>query len=172
VAAPNPDAAAFGAAVESHLDFAAPVVALVQNSPTDAAQIVQSPSILALLETQVSPLPVSPPPALGSVIEHGLHIISPPDGSTSAGLGSPGSVGTVAPSSYSPLVTAAVEHFLAEVSVLDVANSGREIILFDGALLKPLPPGTELDSVTYSFNDGSSISLVGTVAELQYLHLS
>jgi hypothetical protein len=53
-----------------------------------------------------------------------------------------------------------------------VAFSGNEIILYDGAILKPLPAGTLLESMTYNFSDGSSISLVGTATELHNLHLS
>ena len=69
-----------------------------------------------------------------------------------------------------PHISEAVSQFVAEVSVLDVATSGREIILYDGAIFKSLPPGTALESMTFNFSDGSSISLVGTVAELQHLH--
>ncbi len=69
-----------------------------------------------------------------------------------------------------PHISAAVSQFVAEVSVLDVAVSGHEIILYDGAIFKSLPPGTVLESMTFNFSDGSSISLVGTVAELQHIH--
>jgi hypothetical protein len=72
----------------------------------------------------------------------------------------------------SPVVTAAISHFAAEVSVLDVAYSGHEIILYDGGIFHNIPYGTPLDSTTFNFADGSSISLVGTAAEIQALHLS
>jgi hypothetical protein len=91
---------------------------------------------------------------------------STPDGHDGAGqpANPPGLI------AIDPHVSAAVLQFAAEVSVLDVAVSGHEIILYDGAIFKPLPPGTVLESMTFNFADGSSISLVGTVAELQQLH--
>jgi hypothetical protein len=171
-----------------HLGVAAPIASigavLVQISATDAAEIIQSSNILSYFNAQSGLAPVTPPPALTDLITHGEHAapaatspLGSPDGNSSPTSPSPPASDPASPSpdllaANSPMVTAAVAHFAAEVSVLDMAFSGHEVILYDGAIFKSLPSGTSLDSVTFNFADGSSISLVGTAAEMQHLHLS
>jgi hypothetical protein len=173
------------AAVGAHLDFTAPVAVnaagLLQASSTDAAEIVQSSNILSYLVAQPALAPVTPSAALTSLINQGEHVPSvtsptPPENGTHDG--SVPAVVSPAPSEPAPdsvetnlPVAAVVAAFAAEVSVLDIAFSGHEIILYDGAILKSLPHGTQLDSVTFNFTDGSSVSLVGTAAEMLNLHL-
>ena len=169
---------------------------LVATSSTDAAETIQSANILAGLAFQTAP--VAPSAALMGLVDHGEHLAvgpvstvpghipaapanAPPvtadaprtDPTSADGhLGAGQSANPPGLSPIDPQVAAVVSQFVGEVSVLDVAMSGREIILYDGAIFKPLPPGTMLESMTFNFSDGSSISLVGTVAELQHLHLT
>jgi hypothetical protein len=172
----------------AHLDYGAALAAnstvLLQISSTDAAEIVQSSSITGYLEPQPGVTPFVAPASLTSLIKQGEHATSTTSPTPSTNDGHGGSAppaeggGEPAPSLLSgeltannPLVIAALAQFAAEVSVLDIAFSGHEIILYDGAILKPLPAGTQLDSFTFNFTDGSSISLVGTATELHNLHL-
>lgn len=166
---------------------------LVATSNTDAAETIQSANILTDLAFQSAP--IAPSTILIGLVDSGEHLkigpaplVPPPTmpaaspSAPAADSGPPPVVPTAAdghadqpanPTGLSPIdahVAAAVSQFVGEVSVLDVAVSGREIILYDGAIFKPLPPGTLLESMTFNFSDGSSISLVGTVAELQHLH--
>jgi hypothetical protein len=164
---------------------------LVATSSTDAAETIQSANILADLAFQSAP--VTPSTTLIGLVDSGEQLKvgpavpshTPASPNAPAAIPSaPANVATAAdghagagqpanPAGLSPIdphVAAAVSQFVGEVSVLDVAVSGREIILYDGAIFKPLPPGTMLESMTFNFSDGSSISLVGTVAELQHLH--
>ena len=158
---------------------------LVEGAHSEAAAIIQSANILADLAAQ--PAVVTPSPALTGLVDHGQHVVigAPAAQSTNAvasgpAAGAPGAAPATSepppgPEHFSPTdphVTAAVLKFAAEVSVLDVAVSGHEIILYDGAIFQHLPPGTVLESMTFNFTDGSSISLVGTVTELQALHLT
>jgi hypothetical protein len=75
-------------------------------------------------------------------------------------------------SANSPQVTAAIQHFSAEVGELDLANAAHGVVLYDGALFHGGGPIPGLDSVTFTFADGSSVSLVGTALEIQHLHLA
>jgi hypothetical protein len=167
---------------------------LVATSSTDAAETIQSANILADVAFQSAP--VAPSTTLMGLVDSGeqlnvgptsavpAHTPAASPGAPAAIAGAPPNVPTATeghagagqsanPTGLSPIdphVAAAVSQFVGEVSVLDVAMSGHEIILYDGAIFKPLPPGTMLESMTFNFSDGSSISLVGTVAELQHLH--
>jgi hypothetical protein len=170
-----------------HLDFSTPVAVnsagLLQASATDAAEVVQSSNILSYLVTQPALAPEAAPAALTSLINQGEHVASttshpPPSSTNDASDGSSSGAASPAPSEpaspsleFSPSITTVVAAFAAEVSVLDVVFSGQEIIIYDGAILKALPAGTQLDSVTFNFGDGSSVSLVGTATELHNLHL-
>lgn len=75
-------------------------------------------------------------------------------------------------SANSPQVTAAIQHFSAEVAVLDIANVAHGAVLYDGSLFTSAGSVARLDTVTFTFADGSSISLVGTPTEIQNLHLA
>ncbi|HEY2483014.1 MAG TPA: hypothetical protein VGI30_12590 [Caulobacteraceae bacterium] len=176
---------------------ALPVVAiLVDGVHSEAAAILQSANILADLAAQ--PVVVTPSAALTGLVDHGQHLAIGHGAAPAAQPADTGAAGQapalavadsapaapVAPivsdappapaplSGIDPHVTAAVLQFTAEVATLDVAVSGREIILYDGAIFQHLPAGTELESMTFNFADGSSISLVGTVTELQHLHFT
>jgi hypothetical protein len=166
---------------------AIPVAAvLVEGTQSEAAVIVQSANVLA--DVAVQPDPVTPPAALTGLVDHGQHLaVGPPaarPGVTALSSAAPATDAAPAPTSgagstsptplsaIDPHVTAMVLKFAGEVSVLDVAVSGHEIILYDGAIFQHLSPGTVLESMTFNFTDGSSISLVGTAAELNALHLT
>jgi hypothetical protein len=181
-----------------HFDLSTPLanvnVLLLQTASTDAAQVIQSSDVLGYVSPSPSSAPVQPPAILSEQIKNGEHVLilegsgaggssngAPPSTTTGEHAPSPAPEPPSAPSATtgappelpanSPIVTAAITQFASEVSALDVSYSGREVILYDAALLHPVGPGTQLDSVTFNFADGSSISLVGTAAELQGLHL-
>ena len=171
------------------LRLPAPVAAFVSGAMvieathSEAASILQSANIVADLAT--APATVAPSVILAGLVDHGQHIAV-----VAASAAQPSPVAVVAPPAVDgspvvlappsptllaaddPHVTAMVLKFAAEVSTLDVAVSGHEIILYDGAIFHHLPAGTVLESMTFNFTDGSSISLVGTATELQALHLT
>lgn len=166
---------------------------LVEGANSEAVAIIQSANILAELAAQ--PAAAAPSAVLTGLVDHGQHLVVGPPAThptnTGASAPTPVAAGTAPavatpaaptasdtppdPAPLSPVdphVTAAVLKFAAEVSTLDVAVSGHEIILYDGAIFQHLPAGTVLESMTFNFTDGSSISLVGTATELQALHLT
>jgi hypothetical protein len=173
-------------------------VLLLETLSTDAAQVIQASDVLSYVGALPSTAPVQTPAVLTEQIKNGEHVLvlkapgaggsaSSPASSTSPGGHDP-SVAHVAPSetpsassgggdsqpelpANSPIVSAAIVQFATEVGALDISFSGREVILYDAALLHPVAAGVQIDSVTFNFADGSSISLVGTASELQSLHL-
>ncbi len=107
----------------------------------------------------------------------GVAAGSPPDTGTSTPpptVASSGPTTTAPPAGLtanSPQVTAALQHFSAEVGALDIANATHGIVMYDGSLFTGANAVPTLDSVTFTFADGSTIMLIGTVAEIQNLHL-
>ena len=154
--------------------------AVAEASPTEAVQLVESSNVAGYLAIQ--PVAVPPSPELISLVDHGAHETLPLPPPLAQSPSAPGAVTPAAPAPsdgppappplIDPHIMAEVQQFSAEVSVLDVAVTGHQIILYDGAIFNHLPPGTILESMTFNFADGSSISLVGTAAELQNLHLT
>lgn len=175
-----------------HADVATPpvsaAVVLVETSSNDAAQLVQASNILSYVGLPSS-TQVGPPAVLVNPIRTGEHVqvvdapstvstpaVTPPpsvDASSPPAHDAPppGGGGPVEFAANSPIVSAAIAQFAAEVTSLDLAYSGRNLILYDAALAHPVAPGVQIESVTFNFTDGSSISLVGTASELQSLHL-
>jgi len=163
---------------------------LVRASSSDAAQTLQAADVLGSVQTPPSPAVFVQTGALKGLIDHGAHfvVVAPTDtaapittsGPTSptippAAPSTPAPVGPSAPAGLavdSPRVLAAIEHFTAEVGALDIANAAHGVVLYDGALFSTPSAIPALDSITFTFTDGSSISLVGTAAEIQHLYLS
>ncbi|HEV7159125.1 MAG TPA: hypothetical protein VGN38_12270 [Caulobacteraceae bacterium] len=155
---------------------------VAQGSPSEAVQLVESSNLASYLALQ--PVVVPPSPELINLVDHGAHetLSAPPllaPAQSLPALGEampPAPTPSHGPSAPPPLIDphimAEVQQFSAEVSTLDVAVTGHQIILYDGAIFNHLPPGTILESMTFNFADGSSISLVGTAAELQNLQLT
>ena len=50
--------------------------------------------------------------------------------------------------------------------------SGRDLVIYDTQIFGRLPANTVLDSLTFTFSDGSSVSLVGTSQEIVNLYHS
>ncbi len=67
-------------------------------------------------------------------------------------------------------VDAAVDAFVNAVPGVQVVISGHEVVFYDPAVLGVLPSGEGLDSVTWTMEDGSTVSLVGLVSELHAAH--
>jgi hypothetical protein len=59
---------------------------------------------------------------------------------------------------------------MAHVPHLDLLLQGNQLILYDRDIFDPLARRMDLDSVTITFEDGSSLSLVGTVADLSHIN--
>lgn len=159
---------------------------LVRASSSDAAQALQAADVLGSVQTQPSPAVFVQTGALKGLIDHGAHFVvgAPTDIATSEPTSptipqpptsTPAPVGPSAPAGLavdSPRVLAAIVHFTAEVGALDIANAAHGVVLYDGALFSTPSSIPALDSITFTFTDGSSISLVGTAAEIQHLYLS
>lgn len=69
-----------------------------------------------------------------------------------------------------PAIDAAIAQFIAQVKHLDMFMQDRQLVLVDRDIFSPFAPDLDLDSVTFTFKDGSSVSLVGTVDELRHFH--
>ncbi len=63
-----------------------------------------------------------------------------------------------------------VTAFMISAHTVDEYVANNSIIIMDAAILKPLPAGTQLEAVSFTFTDGAQLSLVGTAAEIQALH--
>ena len=59
---------------------------------------------------------------------------------------------------------------MAEASHWEVVVTGHDLVIYDTQIFGHLPTDTTLDSLTFSFSDGSSVSLVGTHAEINNLY--
>jgi hypothetical protein len=66
-------------------------------------------------------------------------------------------------------IDAAVASFVAHAGKVAEVATGANLVLYDTHIFQPLPAGTDLGSVTFTFGDGSSISLVGTADEIHNL---
>jgi hypothetical protein len=70
---------------------------------------------------------------------------------------------------HDPAIDAVVADFMASVHY-QVMIAGQNLVVYDTGIFGKMPAGTVLDSVTFTFSDGSSVSLVGTAAELVEAH--
>lgn len=66
-------------------------------------------------------------------------------------------------------INATVAVFMGEVAHWQVVVTGHDVVMYDTDIFGRLPAGTTLDSVTYTFSDGSTVSLVGTSTEVSHL---
>ena len=98
---------------------------------------------------------------------------TPQSSDSSAGLaasaGAGGTSQTGAPHPHDPAIDAAVAQFIGGAPHWEVITSGRDVVVYDADILAP-HSASALDSVTFTFSDGSSVSLVGTAAELLLAH--
>jgi hypothetical protein len=181
-------AAGFGA-LEGLLVFGARPAALPADQAGDLLRGVVS------TEHPVLTLNGALPGLVLGLIEHGLHVTagggSPGEGSSHAGqpsapqtssapsagpltgvVGSPDASGAPAalPHPHDPAIDAAVAHFISIVPHWEVLTTGRDIVVYDASILAPLG-APALDGVTFTFSDGSSVSLVGTATELVSAHI-
>jgi len=115
--------------------------------------------------------PVTPPP-LNQQPPSITDPTSPPvgDGSTSTPDANPPPPPPVEPAKpiyASPdLVKAFIDYFIAHTSNVEVMVKGSDIVMFDSRVLHDVGSIVHLDSVTFDFADGSSISLVGEHSSL------
>lgn len=71
---------------------------------------------------------------------------------------------------HDPAIDAAVAAFMGEAAHWEVVVSGRDLVIYDTQIFGPLPANTVLDSLTFTFSDGTSLSLVGTTQEIVNLY--
>jgi hypothetical protein len=71
---------------------------------------------------------------------------------------------------HDPAIDQAVTAFMNIVQHWAVVVSGDDLVVYDADIFGP-HASSDLDSVTFNFSDGSSISLVGTAAELYSTHV-
>lgn len=72
---------------------------------------------------------------------------------------------------YKVLAQKLIDYFVAHVPHTEVMTAGKEIIFYDSRVLEHPDQLRHIDSVTFHFNDGSSVSLVGEHSSL-YPNLS
>ncbi len=128
--------------------------------------------------------PVAPPPATSGDHTTTPVTVAPPaphDGASGTDTGGSTGAAPVAPPVIAPVVQshasvmaaqidAAVLAFVSQVADVKVMVSGHEVVFYDPAILSMLAPGEAPDSITWRLEDGSSVSLVGTVSELHAAH--
>lgn len=155
----------------------------------DASQAIQWAESMANISPaavlQMTRLPVS----LADLINHGAQAGSHPatilssapatpettDPTGTTTVNPPASVPAPAPAAatfdpHDPAVVAAGVSFLAVIQIPDVIVTGHGIVIYDGAIMSSLPKGAVLESLTFQFNDGTTLSLVGTAPEIQSVH--
>lgn len=128
---------------------------------------VTSPQITPTPETPTTP-PVTvdptPPPSNGgdTIDPNPIQPEKPPVNPTP-----PTSTPTPTPVYASPtLVKEFIDYFIAHTTGIEVMVKGVDIIMFDSRVLHDVGSVLHLDSVTFDFADGSSISLVGEHSSL------
>jgi hypothetical protein len=153
----------------------------VNTLPADEAG-----DILRALASPSDPHPVSLadnlPALMADLIRHGSQVpgtaAATPKPTPAVG-GAPGPQGgataaTAAagdlPHHHDPVIDQDVAAFMAVVSHWSVVASGEDLVVYDTDIFGAHASGA-LESVTFKFSDGSSISLVGTVAELTNAHI-
>jgi hypothetical protein len=67
------------------------------------------------------------------------------------------------------MVKAFIDYFIAHTGEIEVMKKDAHIVMFDARVLHDVGRISQLESVTYDFADGSSISLVGEHSS--FLHL-
>jgi hypothetical protein len=113
-------------------------------------------------QTSIGPgLPNTPPPSTGggSVETPTPGDSSPPSDPTPAKPDHP---------AYASLdmVKQFIDYFIAHAPVVDIVVNGAEIIILDHRVLNDMSAIVHLDSMTFHFTDGSSVSLVGDHSSL------
>ena len=71
---------------------------------------------------------------------------------------------------HDPAIDIAVAQFLAQVKYVDILVQNNQIVLYDRNVLNPFAEDLNFDSLTFTFDDGSTLSLVGTALDLRDLH--
>ncbi len=145
------------------------VVGLVKNGLHVAAAVAQATSTPS---TATSGLPQAPAPTdAGGVAAEApaSTVVSAP---ATTAVYTPTSA-TAAPLSqplfHDPVIDSAISQFISNAPHWEVLVSGRDLVVYDADIFGP-HGAVPLDSVTFTFADGSSVSLVGTAAELAYAH--
>lgn len=67
----------------------------------------------------------------------------------------------MAPDAYKALAQKLIAYFVAHVPVVEILTAGSEVVFYDTRVLTHAQILDHVDSITFHFNDGSSISLVG-----------
>jgi hypothetical protein len=127
----------------------------------------------------VVPAPTAPADAVVTPVE---IVATPVDGGTSADpatddVAPPQPVEPTAPPVTAPppvyasvdMVKAFIDYFVAHTGQIEVMKKDAHIVMFDARVLHDVGQISQLESVTYDFADGSSISLVGDHSS--FLHL-
>ncbi|AAK22989.1 hypothetical protein [Caulobacter vibrioides] len=126
----------------------------VVPTPSDAADAVVTPVV-------VTPPPAPTPVEGGTSAEPVTGEITPPK---------PVEPATPAPVYASiDMVKAFIDYFIAHTGEIEVMKKDAHIVMFDARVLHDVGRISQLESVTYDFADGSSISLVGDHSS--FLHL-
>ena len=147
----------------------------------EAVSVVASTQALAEIIAKALPQMDRLPTTLLDLIGKGDHFdgatpLLPPDAVPQVIDGQTPPVGPVSgaplPVVYArdPAIDAAIAQFVAKVKHLDMFMQDRQLVLVDRDIFSPFAPDLDLDSVTFTFKDGSSVSLVGTVDELRHFH--
>ena len=180
---PSPEAAHPAAPADTPVSVTSPQA---PAGPPPAPNVAPPPSTSTVVAstppaTPVTPAPVSPvtpaavspstpaavspaTPALATDPTHGTTVVvvtpataSPPP---------PPVVVVETAAHHDAYINAVVAGFMAEAQHWQVIVDGRNLVVYDTLIFGHQVTETKLDSITFTFSDGSSVSLVGTAQEI------
>jgi hypothetical protein len=131
-------------------------ISLTDKLPTLMADVIHRGSQVS--STPQATAPVTPLPSGGAANGTSVSVPTP---SPSPPPSSPGH--------HDPAIDQAVTTFMGAVSHWGIVVNGDSLVIYDTDIFAP--HSAALDSVTFTFSDGSSISLVGTAVELSSTHI-
>ena len=172
------------AMVELHNETPAPVAAWVSPSASDPAMTTAIGSTSASTIPVPAPSPVTatssikavdPTSSLGDASIQAINAVTPNLPATPPAAPIHTSFSQMpelmTPHEFTdPAIQQAVTDFVKATAHLGVIVSGHEIVLYDNVAFSSTLTSNSFDSLTFTFHDGSSVSLVGTPAELSASH--
>ncbi len=146
---------------------------------TDAAEVMGALRALADLLSRSLPVAADLPADLRDLITRGDHLdynslpgstpVPTLGGTPLPPLDLPSTPGPQLPLEPAPkpfTLDDAIAQFIARVGHVEMVVEGQQMVIYDPDILNPLTRDVNFTSVTFTFPDGSTVSLVGTAAEI------
>ncbi len=144
-----------------------PVISLSGSLPTQVLGLMQNGLHVAASAPTVEAAPAPEVSSPAPVPNQDVNATAPDPNAVAPPPSAPAPVAQTV--FHDPGVDTAIAQFIANAPNWEVIVSGRDLVVYDAAIFAP-HPAEALDSVTFTFADGSSVSLVGTAQELVFAH--